>query len=282
MPDTDVKINTSVTTDGIAQPQADSTKDTDEKGAHWIGLLFGGVLLVVTGGLVGGALLLDRKTNSVPLAAMLIVAAFTFVAAFAVPVIVYALQRARSRREQWFEKEYKTLEKFAKTGNNSPLGDLIAFNFRLMERFVGVAITQAQASYLACTVAATAGLVVLIVGATTVLTVDGLASQITVGALTTVGAAVGSYVSVTFLNTFKMTSRQMSYYYGQPLVHCYLLHAEWLGNRFVRDASAEHRWQIHHELIQAAIDASQNAQNHLLDLQLEGERATTSAKAAHS
>jgi len=72
----------------------------------------------------------------------------------------------------------------------------------------------------------------------------------------------------------------MSYYYGQPLVHCYLLHAEWLGNRFERDADPDHRWQIHQELIQAVLDAGRNAQNHLLDLQLEVEKAAAPATAA--
>jgi hypothetical protein len=59
----------------------------------------------------------------------------------------------------------------------------------------------------------------------------------------------------------------MSYYYGQPLVHCYLLHAEWLAERFEKDADPNARWTMHHDLIRAALNAGNNAQNHLLDLQ---------------
>jgi hypothetical protein len=72
-----------------------------------------------------------------------------------------------------------------------------------------------------------------------------------------------------------MTSKQMSYYYGQPLVHCYLLHAEWLGKRFEEDADSANRWEVRHELIRAVLDAGQNAQDHLLDLQLGVEKLAT-------
>ena len=72
-----------------------------------------------------------------------------------------------------------------------------------------------------------------------------------------------------------MASRQMSYYYGQPLVHCYLLHAQWLvtatGNRFGNEAEL-HLW---HELIGASLKASAHAQDHLLTMQeLDTKRAS--------
>jgi FtsH-binding integral membrane protein len=239
--------------------------------AGWFAL----VLFLAATGLAAGSLLLDRRTYGVPLAAMLIVAAFLLVAAVAVPLIVVALQRARQQRLAWLTAESADLTRIAGTIKDRTLGDLISFNFRLMERFVGVAITQAQASYLACSAAATAGLLVLLVGAAVAMSVHDLASQITAGVLTTIGVAVSSYLSVTFLNTFKMTSKQMSYYYGQPLVHCYLLHAEWLGRRFEHGADPAVQWQIRQELIRAALDASRNAQDHLLDLQFESLKVAT-------
>jgi len=85
---------------------------------------------------------------------------------------------------------------------------------------------------------------------------------------------VGSYLSVTFLKTFTMTSKQLSYYYGQPLVHCYLLHAEWLGMRFEHGADQATKWRIHQELIRAVLDASRSAQSHLLDLQFDTLKST--------
>ncbi|WP_143235175.1 TRADD-N-associated membrane domain-containing protein [Paractinoplanes atraurantiacus] len=145
-----------------------------------------------------------------------------------------------------------------------------------MDRFVAVAITQSRTSYLACLGAATAGLLVLLVGATTALSVDGLAGQITAGVLTAVGAGLSSFLSVVFLRPFQMTSKQMSYYYGQPLVHCYLLHAEWLAERFDEESQPAARGQFRHELIRAALDAARNAQDHLLDLQLGVEKTGAS------
>jgi hypothetical protein len=66
----------------------------------------------------------------------------------------------------------------------------------------------------------------------------------------------------------------MSYYYGQPLVHCYLLHAEWLAERFSEDAEPSFVSSTRRELIRAALNASRQAQDHLLDLQ----RATSSIR----
>lgn len=86
------------------------------------------------------------------------------------------------------------------------------------------------------------------------LAIPDLAAQITTGALTTAGAALSGYLSVTFLKTFAMTSKQMSYYYGQPLVHCYLLHAEWLTDRFDPQTDATTRTAVDRELIHAALE----------------------------
>jgi len=211
---------------------------------------------------------IDPATDGFPLASVLIVAAFLLIAAVVVPIVVLGLHRARRRRWERRERECRELAHIARTIDDKALGDLITFNFRLMDRFVAVAITQSRTSYLACLGAATAGLLVLLVGAATALTVEHTASQITAAALTTVGAALSSFLSVIFLRPFQMTSKQMSYYYGQPLVHCYLLHAEWLGKRFEEDADPENRWKVRHELIHAALEAGRNAQDHLLDLQL--------------
>ena len=59
----------------------------------------------------------------------------------------------------------------------------------------------------------------------------------------------------------------MSYYYGQPLVHCYLLHAEWLTLMLAEKPE----WRVHadlwREVVAASIQAGENAQNHLLSMQ---------------
>lgn len=64
-----------------------------------------------------------------------------------------------------------------------------------------------------------------------------------------------------------MTSRQMSYYYGQPLVHCYLLHADWLTAYVAsQESSQTTKLELWRTAIQASIDAARNAQDHPLSL----------------
>jgi hypothetical protein len=219
-------------------------------------------------GLTTVAFLIDRKSYGVPVASMLIVAGFCLVSAVVGPLVVLALHRARTRRWKQRQRECQELAAIVGKIKDPALGPLISFNFRLMDRFIAVAIGQARASYVACSVAAAAALLVLLAGTATVLAISSVGGQVTAGLLTAAGAALSGYLSVTFLRTFELTSKQMSYYYGQPLVHCYLLHAEWLGERFEADADPVNRWAIRHRLIRAALGASHNAQNHLLDLQL--------------
>jgi hypothetical protein len=273
MPDTDAATSPWLMSDA----DLNRVVRRDKRLARWTGWPVAAVLVLASAGLAAASFRIDREAFGVPLASMLVVSAFLLVAAVVVPIVIFALHRARQRRWERRERECRELAHIAKTIKDPALGDLVTFNFRLMDRFVAVAITQSRTSYLACLGAATAGLLVLLVGATTALTVHGLANQITASALTAVGVGVGSYLSVSFLRPFEMTSKQMSYYYGQPLVHCYLLHAEWLGERFEEDADPANRWKVRHELIRAALSAGQSAQDHLLDLQLGVEKLAAQA-----
>ncbi|MEV4532960.1 alpha/beta hydrolase [Asanoa sp. NPDC049518] len=100
--------------------------------------------------------------------------------------------RARKRRWEQRQRECRELAAIANEINDPALGKLISFNFRLMDRFAAVAIDQARASYVACSAAAISALLVLLVGATTAMVIDDAAGQITAGAVTAVGAALGS------------------------------------------------------------------------------------------
>ena len=253
----------------MTKKRLDQVVRADLKRARRTAALLGCAFLLAAIGLAGSALRLDRSTYGAPVASMFIVAAFLLVAGVAVPMMVFSMQRARRRRWERRERECAELMAIAATIEDDPaLGDLLTFNFRLMDRFVAVAIAQSRGSFLACTGAAFAGLLVLLAGSAAVLSVPDRTGQIVAGVLTGAGSALSAYLSVTFLNTFRMTSKQMSYYYGQPLVHCYLLHAEWLGKRFEQDADPDNRWKIRHELIRATLDAARNAQDNLLDLQI--------------
>jgi hypothetical protein len=79
-----------------------------------------------------------------------------------------------------------------------------------------------------------------------------------------------------------MTSRQMSYYYGQPLVHCYLLHAEWLTLMSGETLGKEVEAELLRKVVDASIQAGANAQDHLLGLhELESRRAAAKTSRWH-
>ena len=65
-----------------------------------------------------------------------------------------------------------------------------------------------------------------------------------------------------------MAARQMSYYYGQPLVHCYLLHSEWLTLMLTKDSEWKACADLWQKVVDASIQASENAQSHLLTMQV--------------
>ena len=224
--------------------------------------------LVSSGALITAGIVINQQDNGTPAASAFVVAAFCLLGSVVAPVAIVSVQRARRKRLEQFKQECEQLDRIVDEIQDPALGKLVSFNFRLTDRFISVALGQAGASFFACSVAASAALLVLLAGAATVLTVDSGRAQITVGLLTAAGTTLSGYLSVTFVHTFEMTSRQMSYYYGQPLVHCYLLHAEWLAARFEADAEASDVPTIRQELITAALSAATNAQDHLLDLQM--------------
>ncbi|MEV0132741.1 hypothetical protein AB0H83_30300 [Dactylosporangium sp. NPDC050688] len=139
-----------------------------------------------------------------------------------------------------------------------------------MDRFSSTALGQARVSFVACLVAVGATLVVLLTGSAAILAAGSASVQVTSGVLTAVGTALSGFLSVTFLRAYQMTLRQMSYYYGQPLVHCYLLHAEWIAERAGGDPAAE---SVSRQLITASLDLRRAAQNHLLELHDEAQPA---------
>jgi hypothetical protein len=95
-------------------------------------------------------------------------------------------------------------------------------------------------------------------------------ARIVAAVLTAVGAALSGFITSVFMKSYSMAARQMSFYYGQPLVHCYLLHAEWLAESLAGELSAEQRWQVLRQVIDASVSASEGAQRHLLQLQVDG------------
>jgi hypothetical protein len=199
-------------------------------------------------------------------AILYVIAGFLVVAAAGAPFVSKAFEDARQRHERQSGEELETIKQATDDITENPgLQKLVVFNYRLMERFVDVALGQAKAAYLFCAAACSAGLLILLTGTVALVTVHTATAQITVGGLTAIGTALSGYISRTFIKTFKLTSRQMSYYYGQPVVHCYLLHAEWLAGRAAHHHSETAR-AFDADLIDATIKAGHDAQCHLLDL----------------
>lgn len=173
----------------------------------------------------------------------------------------------RQKEDSDCDRDCKELNRALEHIKDRTLRGLAQANFKQMRTFTVIAQRQARMSYHASLVAAAASLFVLVSGAavTTGLTVTP--AKIAAGTLTAAGAVLSGFLAATFLKTYAMASRQMSYYYGQPLVHCYLLHAEWLTSmaedRFEKDTE----FLLWKEVITASIKASCNAQNHLLSMQ---------------
>jgi hypothetical protein len=154
----------------------------------------------------------------------------------------------------------------SKPGLPQTVKRLTLANFEQMRGFTGIAQRQARMSYYASLVGAGVSLLVLLVGAAVAVASPTPEGKIVAGSVAVIGTALSTFLSRTFLQTYDMTLHQMSYYYGQPLVHCYLLHAELLTLMAPAECGTTARADMWRKVVQASIDASVNAQNHLLTL----------------
>jgi hypothetical protein len=155
-------------------------------------------------------------------------------------------------------------EAFQKISESDPtLGGLAKANFQQMAKFTVIAQRQARMSYYASLVAAAVALAVLVAGTVTAVGLPD--TRAWTALLTVIGASLSGFLTLTFVKTYEMASRQMSYYYGQPLVHCYLLHAEWLLS--ARKLYGDGKDPLLQQVISASLRAGLNAQSHLLTLQ---------------
>ena len=126
---------------------------------------------------------------------------------------------------------------------------------------------QARTSYYVSVAAAAISLLTLASGAAVAVGLSATTGRSPWEVLATAGSVLSGFFAKTFLKSYQTASCQMSYYYGQPLVHCYLMHAQWLASE-TREHSGDpkeiRRWQ---EIIDASIKASAKAQDHLLSMQ---------------
>lgn len=241
------------------------------------GLLLSLILLIVAAAACyGGALLLKSHTYSYLAPAAFIAAAFFLLSAGVVSIVMFREGCLEEDQEKKCQRDCDDLAKALDHIPNPILSGLAKTNFRQMRMFTVIALRQARMSYYASLIAASIALFVLAAGgAATVGLVStpakvtaGSVTAVTAGGLTAVGVALSGFLATTFLKTYEMAARQMSYYYGQPLVHCYLLHSEWLTLMLTKYPEWRKEINLWKEVIDAAIQASNNAQDHLLKMQI--------------
>lgn len=104
--------------------------------------------------------------------------------------------------------------------------DVRARNQRRIDEYNQIAWDQARGSYRNSQIAMAIGLALLVGGVITTTLESHPAAQLVVGGLTGLGSAVSAYLGATFIRAYNEAINQMNYYYGQPLVHSYLLEAE--------------------------------------------------------
>jgi hypothetical protein len=146
--------------------------------------------------------------------------------------------------------------------SNEALPELILFNRAEMARFECIAQTQAKSSHRAGLVAASVGLAALVGGVVLALTAPGADEKAAAAAVGVCSAAVSGFISHAFLATYRMAAQQMSFYYGQPLVNCFLLHAELLTNDF----DSRYREDARAKVLSALLAAAARAQHQILIL----------------
>jgi len=241
----------------------------------------------VTGVFVSGAVALGvwgyqvRSTSEVSLALpILTVSALCFMAGIGVLATAGRERHLRREEQEWCAELCKDLSKALKDVDD-PLRGLAELNFKQMRIFTTEAVGQARRAAYACFAAAWVSLVVLVSGAAGTMIATGSDARIAATVLTAVGACLSTFLTHVFVKSYLVAARQMSYYYGQPLVHCYLLHAERLASSFGGDSGSRQRWQLLQQVISASLDAGRNAQTHLLQLQVDARpRSAPAARAS--
>lgn len=215
-----------------------------------------------------GALLPRSHTSGQLAPAAFVIGAFFLITAFVVQGGVARERHIKAEEDGDCENDCTILRQaLNQIKEDSTLKGLAYVNFRQMRVFTGIAQRQARMSYYASLTAAAISLLVLVSGVAVTYSLTATPAKITAASLAAAGSALSGFLAATFLKTYAMASRQMSYYYGQPLVHCYLLHAEWLAliaGEKVHEQADRDLWN---KVIEASIQASANAQKHLLSLQ---------------
>jgi TRADD-N domain-containing protein len=234
----------------------------------WSARLLSVTLFVVAGTAAagGGLVIRSHASNWLALAAFMS-SGFFFISGVVVPLGIIRERNFEIRAEKECHEECKDLNWALCDIADHTLKGLAWVNFKQLKNYAFVAQRQARMSYYASLVAASISLLVLTSGTAVAIGLPTPAAKVAAGVVATAGTALSSFLARTFLSAYQMASRQMIYYYGQPLVHCYLLTAERLARDVGKSFGKDAELILLQEVITASIRASAGAQEHLSNMQ---------------
>ena len=255
--------------DGDRPPSLTVPGEQESKEAGpWLVALLPAALLVTAAAAVAGGFSLLRSHHSSWLApAAFVTGSFIFVSSAAVLFGIIREKHIEAEEKKACRNDCRDLYWSLDDIGVRAVKGLTWINFKQLRVFAAIAQRQARMSYYASLAAAAISLLVLSSGATVAIALPTTTAKITAGSLAAAGTALTGFLVKTFLRSYQMASRQMSYYYGQPLVHCYLLHAEWLAVEGREEYGDEEGRILLQKVIDACIKAGTDAQDHLLSMQ---------------
>jgi hypothetical protein len=230
-------------------------------------LLPASLLIIAVAATAGGVSLLRSPGSSWLAPAAFVTGSFFFIASAVVLLGVIRERSLETEEKRACERDCVDLYWALNGIEDRTLKGLAWVNFKQLRAFTGIAQRQARMSYYASLAAAAISLLVLTTGAAVAIGLPVTTAKVTAGALAAAGTVLSGFLVKTFLKAYQMASRQMSYYYGQPLVHCYLLHAEWLASEARQQFGDKEGLSLLQEVIDASIKAGTDAQDHLLRMQ---------------
>jgi hypothetical protein len=231
------------------------------------GLLAGVLLLIAVAATVGGGSLLRSHASGWLVPATFVTGAFFFISSVIVPLGVLRESSIEAHEKANCSNDCKDLLWALRGIPDRTLKGLAWINFKQLRTFSVIAQKQARMSYYASLAAASISLLTLASGAAVAIGLSATTAKLTVGALATAGSVLSGFLAKTFLESYQMASRQLSYYYGQPLVHCYLLHAQWLASEAHEHSGDKTELSLWEKVVDASITASASAQAHLSSMQ---------------
>lgn len=257
----------------LRPPKEVLDKKNKKKSIPSSAMLIFALLILIAGAAAAGGMALARSHVSDWLApAAFVTSVFFLVASVIIPLGIIRENGVEEADKENCQKDCEDLYWALDCIGDRTLKGLAWVNFKQLRIFTVIAQKQARMSYYASLTAAAMSLLVLIAGAAVAIGSPTTSAQATAGALATVGTVLSGFLTRTFLRAYQMTSTQMSYYYGQPLVHCYLLHAQWLASETSEHLDDSGKLHLRKKVIEATLKAAADAQDHLLSLQLTESR----------